>query len=133
VNQVVLVGYLAREVEVEQHRGGHLVGRTLLVVPRGRQGRGPGADLVPIVVRGRADVLAVAGLAVGVRVWVTGRLSATYREACEGRYVVAVREVAPIGGWPSDPALAAGGRRGRVEVAAQAAESSQLVTRGPEA
>jgi hypothetical protein len=129
VNLVVLVGYLAREVEVEQHRGGHLVGRTLLVVPRGRQGCGPGADLVPILVRGRAEVLAVAELDVGVRVWVTGRLSATYREACGGRYVVVVREMAPIGGWPSAPALAAGGRRGRAGVAAQAAESSHLVTR----
>ncbi len=129
MNQVVLVGYLAREVEVEQHRGGHLVGRTLLVVPRGRQGRGPGADLVPIVVRGRTEVLAVAELDPGVCVWVTGRLSAIYREACEGRYVVAVREMAPVGGWPSAPALAAGGRRGQVDVAAQAAESSHLVTR----
>jgi single-stranded DNA-binding protein len=129
MNQVVLTGYLAREVEVEQHRGGHLVGRTLLVVPRGRQGRGPAADLVPIVVHGRAEVLAVAELDPGVRVWVTCRLSATYREACEGRYVVAAREMAPVGGWPSDPALAAGGRRGRGEVAAQAAESSHLVTR----
>src|SRR5215472_516953 len=54
MNEVVLTGYLAREVEVEQHRGGHLMGRTLLLVPRGRQGRGPSADLVPIVVRGRA-------------------------------------------------------------------------------
>jgi len=129
MNEVVLVGYLAREVEVEQHRGGHLVGRTLLLVRRGRQERGPAADLVPIVVRGRAEVLAVAELDAGVRVWVTGRLSATYREACEGRYVVAVREMAPVGGWPSAPALAAGGRRGRGEVAAQAAESSHLVTR----
>ena len=73
MNEVVLVGYLAREVEVEQHRGGHLVGRTLLVVPRGRQGRGPGADHVPIVVSGRAEVLAVAELDAGIRVWVTGR------------------------------------------------------------
>jgi single-stranded DNA-binding protein len=129
VNQVVLVGYLAREVEVEQHRGGHLEGRTLLVEPRGRQGRGPGADLVPIVVHGRREVLAVDDLDAGVRVWVTGRLAATYREACEGRYVVAVREMAPVGGWPFASALAAGGRRGRVEVAAQAAESSHLVTR----
>jgi len=64
-----------------------------------------------------------------VRVWVTGRLSATYREACEGRYVLAVREMAPVGGWPAAPALAARGRRGRAEVAAQAAESSHLVTR----
>ena len=129
MNEVVLVGYLAREVEVEQHGGGHLVGRTLLVVPRGRLGRGPGADLVPIVVRGRAELLAVAKLDAGVRVWVTGRLSATYREACQGRYVVAVREMAPVGGWPSAPALAPRGRRGRVGVAAQAAESSYLVTR----
>jgi single-stranded DNA-binding protein len=129
MNEVVLVGYLAREVEVEQHRGGHLVGRTLLMVPRGRQGRSPGADLVPIVVRGRAEVLAVAELDPGMRVWVTGLLSATYREACEGRYVVAVREMAPVGGWPSAPALAARGRRGRVEVAAQAAGSSHLGTR----
>ena len=68
MNQVVLVGYLAREVEVEQHRGGHLVARTLLMVSRGRQGRGPGADFVPIVVRGRAEVLAVAELDAGVRV-----------------------------------------------------------------
>ena len=60
MNQIVLTGYLAREVEVEQHRGGHLVGRTLLLVRRGRQERGPAADLVPIVVRGRAEVLAVA-------------------------------------------------------------------------
>jgi len=64
-----------------------------------------------------------------VRFRVTGRLSATYREACEGRYVVAVRERVPVGGWPSAPALAASGRRGRPEVAAQAAESSHLVTR----
>lgn len=129
MNQIVLVGHLAREVEVEQHRDGHLVGRTLLVVPRGRQGHSPGADLVPIVVRGRAEVLAVAELDPGMRVWVTGRLSATYRGACEGRYVVAVRNMAPVGGWPSEPALAVRGRRGRVEVAAQAAESSHLVTR----
>src|SRR5215472_17250772 len=129
MNEVVLVGYLAREVEVEQHCGGHLVGRTLLVVPRGRQGRGPNADLVPIVVRGRREGLLVAELDVGVRVWVTGRLSATYREACQGRYVVAVREMAPVGGEPSAPALAAGARRGRWEVAAQAAGSSHLVTR----
>jgi len=72
MNQIVLTGYLAREVEVERHRGGHLVGRTLLVVPRGRQGHGPGADLVPIVVRGRAGVLALAELDPGVRVWVIG-------------------------------------------------------------
>jgi single-stranded DNA-binding protein len=129
MNEVVLVGYLAREVEVEQHRGGNLVGRTLLVVPRGRRGRGPSADLVPIVVHGRAAVLVVAELDVGVRVWVTGRLSAAYREACEGRYVVAVRELAPVGGWPWAPTLAACGRRGRWEVAAQAAESSHQVTR----
>ena len=77
MNLIVLVGYLAREVEIEQRRGGHLVGRTLLMVPRGRQGRGPDADLVPIVVRGRAEVLAVAELDAGVRVWVTGRLTAT--------------------------------------------------------
>jgi single-stranded DNA-binding protein len=44
MNRVVLVGYLAREVEIEQHRGGHLVGRTLLVVPRGRHGREFGRD-----------------------------------------------------------------------------------------
>ena len=129
MNQVVLVGYLAREVEVEQYRGGHLVDRTLLVVPRGRRGQGPGADLVPIVVRGRTEVPALAELDAGVRVWVTGRLSANYREAREGRYVVAVREMAPVGGSPSGPALAARGRRGRWEVAAQAAESSHLVTR----
>src|SRR5215472_15897908 len=126
MNEVVLVGYLTREVEVEQHRGGHLVGRTLLVVPRGRRGRGPSADLVPIVVRGRAGVLPVAELDASVRVWVTGRLTATYREACEGRYVVAVREMAPVGGEPSAPALAARGRRSRWKVAAQAAESSHL-------
>jgi hypothetical protein len=129
MNEVVLVGYLAREVEVEQHRGGHLVGRTLLMVPRGRQARGSSADLVPIAVRGRAEVLAVAELDIGVRVWVTGRLSATWWEASQGRYVVAVREMVPVGGWPSDPALAARGRRGRCEVAAQAVESSHLVTR----
>ncbi len=129
MNQVVLVGYLAREVEVEQDRGGHLVGRTLLVVPRGRRGRGPGADFVPIVVHGRVNVLAVAELGAGVRVWVTGRLAATYADGCAGRYVVAVREMAPVGGWPFDAALAAGGRRGRVAVAAQAAESSHLGTR----
>ncbi len=129
MNEVVLVGYLAREVEVEQHRGAHLVGRTLLVVPRGRRGRGADADFVPIVIYGRAHVLAVAALDAGVSVWASGRLAATYADGCEGRYVVAVREMAPVGGWPSDAALAAGGRRGRWEVAAQAAESSHLVTR----
>src|SRR5215471_4226158 len=36
--------------------------------------------------------------------------------------------MAPVGGWPAAPALAARGRRGRAEVAAQAAESSHLVT-----
>lgn len=105
------------------------MGRTLLVVPRGRQGRGPGADFVPIVVYGRVNVLAVAGLSAGAHVWVTGRLAATYTDGCEGRYVVAVREMAPLGGWPSVPGAAAGGRRGRVVAVAQAAESSHPVTR----
>ena len=58
MNRVVLVGYLARQVSVEQHRGGRSVGRTLLVVPRGRGGRARGADFVPVVVQGRANVLA---------------------------------------------------------------------------
>src|SRR5215472_8645583 len=129
MNQVVLVGYLAREVEVEQHRSGHLVARTLLVVPRGRHGRRPGADFVPIVVFGRVNVLAVAGLVVGEHVWVTGRLAATYADGCAGRYVVVVREMAPVGAALSDLDVADGGRRGRGDVAPQAAESSHLVTR----
>ena len=43
MNHVVLVGYLAREVEVEQYRGGHLMGETRLVVARGRRVQAPGA------------------------------------------------------------------------------------------
>src|SRR5438094_805274 len=100
MNRVVLVGYLARQVSVEQHRGGHLVGRTLLVVPRGRTGRARGPDFVPVVVQGRANVLAAVQLAAGDRVWVLGRLAATHRDACADRYVVVARELEPVGDGP---------------------------------
>jgi single-stranded DNA-binding protein len=102
MNEILLTGYLVRGIEVEEVGRRHVVGRTLIVVPRGSSEGG--CDFIRLVMwdGAVADVARCGGP--GARVRVLGRLHSC--DAGNGEngqsLAVMVKEVAPMICSPAD-------------------------------
>jgi len=78
VNRVLLMGNLARAVELRELGAGRVVGKTILAVSRMRKGLRIGTDWVPITLWDRQAQAAARYLDKGSRVAVEGRLHVDY-------------------------------------------------------
>jgi single-strand DNA-binding protein len=129
MNKVVLMGNLARAVELRELGGGKTIGKTVLAVSRfGRGGERKGTDWVPIVLWDRQATNAARYLGKGSRVAIEGRIHGDFvprKGAGEGerpavRLVVEVvvdritylSQTRPAGGAEASAAEAGGERRG---------------------
>ena len=78
MNRVLLMGNLARAVELRELGAGRVVGKTILAVSRMRRGQRIGTDWVPITLWDRQAQAAARYLDKGSRVAVEGRLHVDY-------------------------------------------------------
>jgi single-stranded DNA-binding protein len=79
MNRINLIGSIERTIEVREVRAGRTYGRTVLAVPRMRDGRTVGIDWIPIVLRGQQVRNAARFLRPGSKVAITGHLHGRYR------------------------------------------------------
>jgi single-strand DNA-binding protein len=78
MNNVQLIGNLARAVELRELGGSKVVGKTLLAVSRMSKGTRTGTDWIPITLWDRQAQAAARYLEKGSRVAVQGRLHGDY-------------------------------------------------------
>ena len=78
MNYVLLIGNLARGVEVKQLSGEMVIGKSLVAVSR--YGKREGTDYVRIVLWGKHAVNAAKYLSKGSRVGIAGHLSSEFYE-----------------------------------------------------
>ena len=78
MNNVQLIGNLARAVELRELGGNKVVGKTLLAVSRMHKGTRTGTDWIPITLWDRTAQSAARYLEKGSRVAVQGRLHGDY-------------------------------------------------------
>jgi single stranded DNA-binding protein len=78
MNRIMLMGNLARAVELRELSGGRVVGKTILAVSRMRKAERVGTDWIPITLWDRQAQSAARYLDKGSRVAVEGRLHGDY-------------------------------------------------------
>src|SRR6266540_6853516 len=78
MNRIMLMGNLARAVELRELNGGRVVGKTILAVSRMRKTERIGTDWIPITLWDRQAQSAARYLNKGSRVAVEGRLHGDY-------------------------------------------------------
>jgi single-strand DNA-binding protein len=78
MNNVQLIGNLARAVELRELGGGKVVGKTLLAVSRMNKGTRTGTDWIPVTLWDRQAQSAGKYLEKGSRVAIQGRLHGDY-------------------------------------------------------
>ena len=78
MNNVQLIGNLARAVELRELGGNKVVGKTLLAVSRMHKGTRTGTDWIPITLWDRTAQSAARYLDKGSRVAIQGRLHGDY-------------------------------------------------------
>lgn len=78
MNRVLLMGNLARAVELRELGAGRVVGKSILAVSRMRKGQRIGTDWVPVTLWDRQAQAAARYLDKGSRVAVEGRLHVDY-------------------------------------------------------